>query len=82
MRCTVVWRPSTPGYFCPCHRGHYGRDDGEPLLRDDLPPPDYPAGRPLDTLTVVIKGGRVLVRAGRGAEHRRKFGQPPPVARF
>src|SRR4051794_7527849 len=84
QRCTVVWLPERPGsgYYCPCHRGYYGREDGEPLLRDDLLPPDYPAGRPLDTLTVAIKDRRVLVRARRGAEHRRKFGEPPPIVRF
>jgi Rieske Fe-S protein len=82
MGCTVPYRPdfewsvngrAEKGLFrCPCHGSTYSRDEADIVFG--------PAPRPLDTLPVQIKRGRVLVTVSPGSERRREPHQPARVA--
>jgi cytochrome b6-f complex iron-sulfur subunit len=81
LGCTVPYRPefesssngrTEKGLFrCPCHGSTFTRDEGDAVFG--------PAPRPLDTLPVEIRRGRVLVTVAEGAERRRQDHEPARV---
>jgi Rieske Fe-S protein len=76
LGCTVPCRPewssngrTEKGLFrCPCHGSTFTREEGDAVFG--------PAPRPLDTLPVEVKRGRVLVAVAEGAERRRQDHEP------
>lgn len=55
LSCAVRYRADLDRIECPCHKGFFDSRTGEPLQG---PPP-----RPLPSLEVVVRGGKVYVRA-------------------
>lgn len=55
LSCAVRYRSDLDQIECPCHKGFFDSRTGEPLQG---PPP-----RPLPSLEVVVRGGKVYVRA-------------------
>ena len=79
LGCTVPWRATfdfegKTGWFrCPCHGSTYSRDEADVVFG--------PAPRPLDTLPVRIKNGRVWVTVSAGSERHRQEGETAAPAR-
>lgn len=56
LGCAVTWQPENSGFFCPCHASNFN-ETGEVK--------NAPAPRPLDSLTIAIDQGQVMVDTGR-----------------
>ncbi len=81
LGCTVPYRPDFEWSFsgrterglfrCPCHGSTFTREEGDAV--------SGPAPRPLDTLPVQIRRGRLLVTVAQGSERQRASGEAARV---